>query len=242
MLTLLMSNFLIKSMTNKEVMLKPDRLAIPISREWQLIILLAVAKLLVHLFTMHNFELHRDAYLYYAQSQHLDWGYFSIPPIISLVGWLGTGLFGNTVFALRFFPALIGAINVVIIGMAIKELGGKKIAIALGGLAYILSPAYLHTNSLFQPVCFNHFFWLLSSFLILKMINRNNPKMWIWIGITFGLGFLTKYSIVFFYAAFGLALLISQHRKLIWSKQFIVAVIAELVIIAPNLFWQYQNH
>ena len=213
-----------------------------ISRGWQLIILLAVAKLLVHLLTMHNYELHRDAYLHYANSQHLAWGYFSVPPLVAIIGRLATFLFGNTVFALRIFPALIGAVNLVIIGMAVREIGGKKLAIALAGLAYLLSPAYLHTNALFQPVCFNHFFWLLSAFLILKMIHRNDPKLWIWIGIAFGLGFLNKYSIVFLYVAFALALLISQNRKLIWTKQFLFAIIAGLIIISPNLIWQYQHH
>lgn len=213
-----------------------------IAREWQLIILLAVAKLLVHLVTMHNYELHRDAYLYYANGQHLAWGYSSIPPLIGVIAHLATFLFGNTVFALRIFPAMIGVANIVIIGMAVKELGGKKMAIALAGLAYLLSPAYLHTNLLFQPVSFNQFFWLLSSFFILKMIHRNDPRMWIWIGIAFGLGFLNKYSIVFFYAAFGLALLLSQHRKLIWTKQFLYAVLVGFVIILPNLLWQYQHH
>jgi len=212
-----------------------------ISPEWVIISGLALAKLMVHLLTMHNFELHRDAYLYYAQSQHLAWGYFSVPPFVAFTGWLGTTLWGNTVFALRIFPALIGAVNVLIIGMAVRELGGRKAAILLAGLAYLLSPSYLHTNSLFQPVCFDHFFWLLSSLFILKMIHRDDPKMWPWLGVAFGLGFLNKYSIVFLIAAFGLALLISRHRRLFLSKYFLIALAAGLVMISPNLLWQYQN-
>ncbi|MGQ8335700.1 glycosyltransferase family 39 protein [Sunxiuqinia sp. A32] len=191
---------------------------------------------------MHNLGLHRDAYLYYALGEHLAWGYFSVPPSIAFFAKVGTFFFGNTVFALRFFPALIGAVNVVIVGLAVKELGGKWVAVLLACLAYILSPAYLHTNTLLQPVSFNHFYWLLSSFLILKMINRNDPKMWIWIGLAFGLGFMNKYSIVFFYAAFGMALLFSKHRHLIWTKQFLAAAGIGFIIILPNLIWQYQHN
>lgn len=210
--------------------------------EWLLIFAFAFLKLLAHFFTYDNFELHRDAYLYYAQSEHLAWGYVAVPPAIAVIGKIATLIFGNTVFGLRFFPALIGAVNLVIIGMAVKELGGKKIAIILACAAYLLSPAYLHSNALFQPVSFNHFYWLLSSYLILKMINRNNPKMWIWIGIVFGLAFLNKYSIVFFIVAFALSLLISPYRKLYHSKYFLVSVAIGIVIILPNLFWQYSHN
>lgn len=211
-------------------------------KDWYLITFFALAKLLVHFFTYTNSELHRDAYLYYAQSQHLEWGYIAVPPMIAIIGKLTTSIFGDTVFALRLFPALIGAVNLIIIGLAVKELGGKKIAIVLACFAFLLSPSYLHTNALFQPVAFNQFFWLLSSYLILILINRRNPRTWIWIGFVFGLAFLTKYSIAFFFAAFGLSLLISAHRNLYLSKYFLLGGIIGFVIISPNLIWQYEHN
>lgn len=213
-----------------------------ISGDWMLIIFFALAKLIFHFATYDNFELHRDAYLYYAQSEHLAWGYVAVPPGIAVVGKMATLLFGNTVFGLRFFPALIGAVNLVIIGLAVKALGGKRIAIVLASFAYLLSPAYLHVNALFQPVAFNQFFWLLSGYLILVLIKRNEPKMWIWLGIVFGLAFLNKYSIVFFMAAFALALLISPYRKLYRSKYFVLSLITGFIIILPNLLWQFNHN
>ena len=210
--------------------------------DWTLITLLAIAKLVIHLITIHNYELHRDAYLYYAQSEHLDLGYVAVPPFIAFVGKVATSLFGNTTFALRLFPALIGAVNVIIIGAFVRNLGGKKIAIAVAGLAYLLSPAYLHTNALFQPVAFNHFYWLLSGYLIYKLIRTQHTKYWIWISVVFALGFLNKYSIVFLFAAFGIAILLSRYRKLIFDKYFLAAVVLALILISPNLIWQYQNN
>ncbi len=222
--------------------LKLPGTAFSVSTDWLLIFFFALVKLLIHLFTYSNYELHRDAYLYYALSENLAWGYVAVPPSIAVVGKLATLIFGNTTFGLRFFPAFIGGINLIIIGLTVKELGGKKIAITLASLAYILSPSYLHTNALFQPVSFNHFYWLLSGYLILLLIKHNNPKMWIWIGIVFGLGFLNKYSIVFFYTAFAISLLISRYRQLYLSKYFIIAVVVGFAIILPNLVWQYKNN
>ncbi|MCF8369608.1 MAG: glycosyltransferase family 39 protein [Bacteroidales bacterium] len=215
---------------------------IPWLKDGHIILFFAVVKMLLHYFTYENFELHRDAYLYYAQSEHLAWGYVAVPPFVALVGKLATLIFGNTVFALKFFPALAGALNIVIIGLAVKELGGKRIALALAMLAYLLSPTFMHVNALFQPVSFNHLFWLLSCYLILLMIKRNDPKIWIWIALVFGVGFLNKYSIVFFYVAFAISLGISSHWKLYFSRYFLYALAVGLAIISPNLLWQYQHN
>ena len=165
---------------------------------WLLIVLFAVLKLLIHLFTYSNYELHRDAYLYYAQSQHLAWGYVAVPPSIAVIGKIATTLFGNTTFALRFFPAVIGTLSVVVLGLMVKELKGKEAALILASLAFLLSPSYLHVNTLFQPVSFDVFYWLLSGYLILLLIARNDPKIWIGIAIVIALAFLNKYSIVIY--------------------------------------------
>ncbi len=210
--------------------------------DWMIIAILVVAKLAIHFLTYNNYELHRDAYLYYAQSEHPAWGYVAVPPSIAFFGRIATGIFGNTTFALRFFPALLGAANVLLVCLMVKTLGGKKTAITLGGLAYLLSPAFLHSNTVFQPVTFNHFYWLLSAYLILKLIISRKPHYWLWIGLVFGLGFLNKYSVLFFYAAFGLALLISHYRHLLWSGWFVAAVVVALAIISPNLIWQYHHN
>ena len=207
-----------------------------------LILAFALAKLLVHLFTFDNYGLHRDAYLYYALGEHLQWGFVAVPPSIALFSNVFTGLFGNTVFALRVVPAIIGALSVILVGLMVKEMGGKKIAISLASLAYLLGPAYLHGNTLFQPVSFNHFYWILSAYLILLMVRRKNTKMWLWIGLVFGLAFLNKYSIVFFYAAFSIALLISKHWRLYLSKYFLAGAGVGLLIILPNIIWQYNHN
>ena len=210
--------------------------------DWLVILTLAVLKLLVHFATYDNYELHRDAYLYYAQSEHLAWGYVAVPPGIAFIGKVATSLFGNSTFGLRLFPALIGAVNIVILGLFVRDLGGRKRAIILAGFAYLLSPAYLHTNTLFQPVAFNHFYWLLSVYLFYKLIATKSTKYWLWIGLVFGLGFLNKYSIVFLYASFGAALLLTPYRRMIISRHFLLAMLIGLIIISPNLIWQYQNN
>jgi hypothetical protein len=201
---------------------------------------LAIFKLCLHLFTNNNYELHRDALLYYSLGEHLDWGYMSVPPFIALVSKFSTLLFGNTTFALRFFPAVIGSVSVIIIARIIKEMKGGTMAIIIAALAFILSPAFLRSNTLFQPVSFNQFFWLLSGYLIVKLISTRDPKFWLWIFIVWGVGFLNKYSIAFFIVSSLVALMLTEHRNLFKSKYFFIGGSIGMLIILPNLIWQYS--
>jgi hypothetical protein len=213
-----------------------------ISKEWLIIIGFALFKLCIHLATNTNYELHRDALLYYSLGEHMDWGYVSVPPFIALISKFSTFIFGNTVFALRFFPALIGSISVIIIAKIVKELNGGIFAIIIAVMAFIFSSSFLRSNTLFQPVSFNQFFWLLSGYLIIKLLNTRNPKFWLYIFIVFGIGFLNKYSIAFFIVAFLIAMLLTSHRNLLMSKYFFSGGLLGIIIILPNLIWQFNHN
>lgn len=213
-----------------------------ISKGWLVIIGLAIAKLLIHFFTNTNYELHRDAFLYYSLGEHLDWGFVSVPPLIGIISKFSVFLFGNTVFALRFFPAIIGAVSVIIIALIVKELKGNIFAIILALIAFIFSTAFLRSNTLFQPVCFNQFFWLLSGYLIIRLINKKNPKLWLIIFLVWGIGFLNKYSIAFFIVGSLAAIFISKYRVLYKSKYFLIGCIIGIFMIFPNLLWQHNHN
>ena len=55
-----------------------------------------------------DYDLQRDEFLHLEQAHHLSWGYLSVPPFTS---WVSVIIFylGNTVFWIKFFPALFGA-------------------------------------------------------------------------------------------------------------------------------------
>ncbi len=137
-----------------------------------------ILKLLIHFLTASNYELHRDALLYISLGENPAWGYASVPPSIGILANISRFLPGDTSFAIRFFPALIGALSILIIGLTIRDLGGGLFAVFLGGLSFLLSIAYLRSNALFQPVSFNQFYWLLSFYLFISMIRKNKPIYW----------------------------------------------------------------
>ncbi len=208
---------------------------------WILTISLVIVKLIIHFFTSTNYELHRDELLYFAMGSHLSWGFASTPPLMAFLSFIIKNLFGYHEFFVKLFPALAGASIIMLIAQFIREIGGKLFAVFTGCLAFLISTAMLRSSSLFMPVIFELFLWMLFLYFVLRLIKNQNPKFWIGIGICFGLAFLNKYSILFLGASTFLAILISEHRKLLLSKYLLYAVCIGFLIMLPNLLWQF-NH
>ncbi|MGA3012844.1 MAG: glycosyltransferase family 39 protein [Bacteroidales bacterium] len=209
---------------------------------WILTLSLAAFMLLIHLATCSNYELHRDEMLYISFGSHLSWGFASTPPFISFLSFIIIHIFGYKAFFVKLFPALFGAFMVILIALFTRELGGKRLAVFLACFAAIISTAMLRTASLFMPVIFELFFWMLFLYFLLKLVTTQNPVYWIWVGISFGLAFLNKYSVLFLGFSTFIALLISEHRKLLLSKYFLFAIAAALIIMSPNIIWQLRHN
>jgi len=231
-----------KNLVPENNFIEKDKSSIFTVQEWMLIGGLIISKLLLHLLTSTNYELQRDAYLYLAEGRHLAFGYVSVPPLTPWLGRLSGIIFGYSTFAVRLLPAFTGGASVFIIALIVKNLGGRIWAILLAATAFILSVAFLRSNTLFQPVTFNQFFWLLSSYFMIKLLQSKDPKYWLHLQITFGVAFLNKYSVAFLALAFYLSLFLSPQRKLYLSKYFVWGSVAGFLLAVPNLIWQYTHN
>ncbi|PYJ72672.1 MAG: hypothetical protein DME75_03970 [Verrucomicrobia bacterium] len=105
----------------------PSRLA----TEQKLIVFFGAVTLLVHVLTNSRYHYFRDEFYYIACGQHLAFGYVDLPPLSALLVRLSRVLLGDSLFAIRFLPAVAGAVNVALTGMIARELGGRSWAVAL---------------------------------------------------------------------------------------------------------------
>jgi hypothetical protein len=203
----------------------------------------AFLKLAIHLAanaaTAYGF--HRDEFLYLALGEHLKFGYMEVPPSIAVFARLSTLLFGGSLFAVRIVPALLGAATVFLAGRIAKELGGGRFGQSLACLMVIVSPSFLHVNTLFQPVAFDLFYWTLYAFLTIRAVRTGDPKWLIGLGVAFGLGMLNKYTVLLF--AFGLiaGLLLTRQRILLKTRMLPIAAAVAFVLFLPNLVWQIRH-
>ncbi|RZK81920.1 MAG: glycosyltransferase family 39 protein [Pedobacter sp.] len=195
--------------------------------------------LLQYVLISPEYDLHRDEYLHLDQAHHLAWGYTSVPPFTS---WISTIIYwlGNSVFWVKFFPALFGALTILVVWQSIKALGGNIYALILGATGVLFS-VLLRLNTLYQPNTFDVLSWTAFYFVLIKYIKTSNVK-WLYVGaVVFALGFLNKYNIVFMTAGLVPAILLTPHRHIFANKHLYFALGLSLLLILPNLIWQYVN-
>ncbi|RZJ78314.1 MAG: glycosyltransferase family 39 protein [Flavobacterium sp.] len=185
------------------------------------------------------YELHRDEFLHLNQAKHLAWGFHSVPPVTSWISWIILQL-GNGVFWVKFFPALFGALTMLVVWKTTETLKGSLFACILAATALLCS-VLLRINILYQPNSLDILCWTLVYFTLIRFIQTNNYKWLYLLAISFAIGFLNKYNIVFCLLGLLPAFLLTEHRKLFLKPQFYLSILLALVLISPNLIWQFQN-
>lgn len=187
-----------------------------------------------------EYDLQRDEYLHLDQAHHLAWGYLSVPPVTSWFSYLIL-LLGNSVFWVKFFPVLFGSLTLLVVWKTIESLKGNLYALVLGATCIVFS-ALLRINMLYQPNSFDVLCWTTFYYILIQYIISEKPK-WFYIGaVVFALGFLNKYNIIFLLIGLLPALILSKQRRILAEKKLYFALILGLILILPNLLWQYNNH
>lgn len=186
-----------------------------------------------------EYDLQRDEFLHLDQAKHLAWGYLSVPPFTSWVSYLIL-LLGNGVFWIKFFPALFGALTIVVVWKTIESLGGGLFALCLGATG-VLCSVLVRINILYQPNSFDYLSWTLVYYAFVRYFQTGKPNFLYFGALAFALGFLNKYNIAFLALGLLPALLIEPTRKVILNKHLYFALALALLVVAPNLYWQYRN-
>lgn len=187
-----------------------------------------------------EYDLQRDEYLHLDQAHHLAWGYLSVPPVTSWISYIILQL-GNSVFWVKFFPALFGALTLLIVWKTIEKLNGNLYALILGATCIVFS-TLLRINILYQPNSLDVLCWTALYYTLIQYIKTKKSK-WLYIGaIVFAFGFLNKYNILFLLIGLLPAILLSKQRQILATKKLCYALLLGLVLILPNLLWQYNNN
>ncbi|WP_374175080.1 ArnT family glycosyltransferase [Flavobacterium tructae] len=201
---------------------------------------IALKFLLQYLLISPEYDLQRDEYLHLDQAHHLAWGYLSVPPVTSWISYLIL-LLGNSVFWVKFFPALFGALTLLMVWKTVEALKGNLYALILGAICITFS-TLLRINILYQPNSLDILCWTTFYYVLVQYITSENKK-WFYIGaVVFAFGFLNKYNILFLIIGLLPALLLSSQRKIFTEKKLYWALLLGLVLILPNILWQYNNH
>lgn len=204
-----------------------------------LLIFILIKIVLQYVLVNPVYELHRDEFLHLDQAKHLAWGFHSVPPFTSWISWLILQ-FGNSVFWVKFFPALFGALTIVVVWKTIEHLKGNLFACVLATTALLFS-VLLRINILYQPNSLDILCWTLIYYTFIRYIQTEKSKWLYFLAISFAIGFLNKYNIAFCLLGLLPAILLTKHRKLYLKPEFYFSIIIALALISPNLIWQIEN-
>src|SRR5918998_787210 len=174
---------------------------------------LALIKLWVPLLTAGNSGYFRDELYYIAASERLALGYVDFPSFVALATALARATLGDSLLALHLLPALAGAAVVVLAGLMARELGGGRFAQGLAALAVVVAPNFLVFGTFLSMDAFDQLFQVSAAYVLLLILKRNEPRLWLLFGLFAGLGLLTKLTMLSFGFAVLVALLLTPARR-----------------------------
>ena len=198
---------------------------------------LALGKLLLPFLIQNGvWEPHRDEFLYLAEARHMAWGYMEVPPLLSVFAW-ATNLLGGSMVAIKIWSSLFGALTFLLAGRVVLSLGGRWLALVLCFLPFVFG-AWLRMHFLFQPNFLDIFFWTAMAYGLVRYKQDQSARHLYVAGIAFGLGMLSKYTMLFYATGLIGGVVLTWDKKILTNKHFYIAMGCGLLVFLPNFLWQ----
>lgn len=209
----------------------------------RLLLAFAGITLMLHLAAnVHGgYGIFRDELYYLASTRYLDIGYVDHPPLSIWVLALNVLLFGQSVFALRLIPALLGAATVYMTGMLTRELGGGRSAQITACGAALAAPILLGMFGYYSMNSFDLLFWSVSFFLVLRLLRAEDSRSWIVLGFVLGLGLLNKVGMLWFGTGFFAAIMLTDRRHWLLTPWPWVAAGIAFLLFLPYILWNVSH-
>jgi membrane-associated phospholipid phosphatase len=201
-----------------------------------------------YIMTSH-LDLSPDEAHYWEWSRRLDWSYYSKGPMIAWLISMGTFFFGNTVFGIRIFAVIFSALSSILLFRLGRDLYDARTGLAAALLMQIV-PLFSVFGLILTIDSPFIFFWVLSLYLFFRIIRQElsgaGQKIslvpWLFVGISTGLGLLTKYTMVFFISSAFLYLLFCKDvRRLLKTPGPYLAILIIMLVFSPVIFWNASH-
>jgi len=213
-----------------------------ISSDLRILLLLALLKIVLHTLTNGQYGFHRDELATLEDARYLAWGYVVYPPVTPLIARLALTLFGPSLVGLRFFAVLAQGIAMVLAGLMAREMGGTRWAQLAAAIAAGVAPVAFVSGTMFQYVSFDHLFWVLTAYFVVRLLKSEDPRWWLGIGASIGAGMMTKYTMAFLVVGIVAGVLFTSARRFLRSPWLWCGVALSLLIFLPNLLWQVHHN
>ncbi|MDQ2788068.1 MAG: glycosyltransferase family 39 protein [Chloroflexota bacterium] len=198
---------------------------------------------LVHLISnlFFRYGYFRDEFYYLVCGDHLAFGYVDHPPLIAVIARGTRTLLGDSIVAIRLPSAIASAGLVFLTGLMAWELGGRRFAQALACLCAVIAPVYLIGGNMLSTIPFDQFWWTLCAFFAVRLVVTDDPRHWLAIGATVGIGFETKHNMIFLICGIVAGVLLTSNRRHLRSRWLWIGAAIAAAIALPNILWEIVN-
>jgi len=197
--------------------------------------------IVIRLFYLGLPELMEQEAYYWNYANHFDLSYLDHPPMVASLIWLGTTLFGTNEFGVRvagfgcwFVTAFFGY-------RLSSRLFGRTAGI---GAVVLLSwlPIYYGSGMIMTPEAPLLAAWSALLYFLYRSLFDNKRSAWFGVGLSLGLGMISKYTIVLLGPAIICFMVLDRNaRRWFLRPDPYLAVCLALVIFSPVLIWNYQH-
>ena len=196
---------------------------------------------IVLLATASRYGFHRDELYFMTNAENPAWGYVDHPPLTPMLGWLSQQFFGDSVFALRVLPALVGASIVAMAAAISREVGGDDGARVLAAWATATTLVVLAMGHMLTTPTLDVLAWSAALWVLCRIVRTLDVRWFLLLGMVVGLGLMNKLTFVFAAVAFGLGFVATPQRRLLVNRWAVAGAGLAGLIVAPHLWWQVDN-
>jgi membrane-associated phospholipid phosphatase len=188
-------------------------------------------------------QLSEDEAYQWIWSKHLALSYYSKPPLIAYTQFLGTSLWGDTAFGVRFFSPVIAAIiSYFVLRFFARELNARAgffLVLVASATPLVSVGCVLMTVDPLSVL-----FWTAAMLAGWRAVQQNSKTSdWLWVGLWMGLGFLSKYTELLQFLSWAvLFALWPPARKQLRRPGPYLAVLINFICAIPVLIWNWQHN
>jgi undecaprenyl-diphosphatase len=189
-----------------------------------------------------QFLLTPDEANYWQWSRYLDIGYHDHPPMIAWTIWLAAQLFGQTAFAVRL-PTVLGmsvasACLCLLAARWFSWQTAKHVALLSQAVLLFTGAALIATPDGLLLPC-----WAAACWAAARAVERGRQRDWLLVGLCFGLGLLSKYTMLLFpVSLFGFLLCSREQRAQLLTRKPWLGLLAGLLLFTPVVIWNSRHN
>ena len=182
-------------------------------------------------------DLYVDEAYYWGWSQHLDFGYYSKPPMIAWVIALFTSICGESEICIKLPALILYPITSIFVYLTAKELFDERTAF-WSAVAFLTLPAISLGSLIVSTDMVLLLFWSMALYFFIKAINSDKNLYWGLAAVAAGGGLLSKYTmIIFLLGVFCFLALDPRYRRHLKNPKLYLTILVAAIIYFPNLVW-----